>query len=382
MPDEVLFDSVADELLLPSGGLASEGGSPSPRIQVIYNSVLFTNSPSLSRNIGSFVQNTSQTIVITVGNVGEAGSVLSISANGISILSGDGTITVNPSTGHAVNLNRGESTTFTTTLTTSATGAKAIHYKILSNDPTATANSGTPFFFNVNFTITEASVVSPDINLLYGGTIIPDQSTVNLGSFPFDTTNNVNFDIFNYGTPSLIIPDQGIGIPDSGSASLVVNPVNGQAVTLSFGASSQFTIRLDSSTLGTKTLHISIISNDTGTNKNPFNVTITYTIAKAFDLVVKESSEEVSDDETVNLGSFSRRSNILKTISASNRGIFYNIRILGIIPTGDVQLQGIPLLPVVLQPREANVLQFTAKFGSSSLGTRNASINVQWEVAS
>ena len=158
------------------------------------------------------------------------------------------------------------------------------------------------------------------------------------------------------------------------------NPVESTSVSLALNEISTFKINLGALSLGNKSAIITIISNDT--NENPFIFSIEYNVVKAYDFVVKYSTQELSRGETVNLGSFNVKTDIIKTITATNKGLFYNIRVLAVLAEGDVILSNIPSLPLILHPEEANIFQFNAKFNSTSLGKKNASIDIQWEVVS
>lgn len=329
------------------------------------------------RSIGSFVQNTTTTITVYVKNVGNTGSVLTIPQNGIFIESGgSATINSNPSSSGSINIVQGSSgISFTVNVGTSVAGNKSFEVVILSSDDSIPRHNHTFFF-----TVTPPSTLVPDIAVVYNGSQIQNDSVVALGAYPKEGVANISFSIFNYATPDLIIPQEGIDLTlITGNELLTTDPAASNSVTLASNQSTTFVIGLDTAELGDKSVIITITSNDS--NENPFVFTATYTISKAFDLIVQESSEEVTESETVNLGSFNKRTIINRNISISNRGISYGIRLLSVSSDGEVSLIGVPSLPYVLQPNERNVVEFVARFGSATLGRKNASLSIQWEVS-
>ena len=328
-------------------------------------------------SIGSFVQNTVTTVTVYVKNTGDTGSVLTIPQNGIFIESGgSATISSNPSSSGSINIVQGSSgISFTVNVTTSVVGNKSFEVVILSSDTSVPRHNHTFFF-----TVTSPSTLVPDITVVYGGNQVQNDSVVTLGAYPKEGVANISFSIFNYATPDLIISQEGIDLTlITSNESLTTDPTASSSVTLGFNQSTTFAIGLDTTELGDKSLIVTITSNDS--DENPFVFTISYTVSKAFDLIVQESSEEVTEDETVSLGSFNKRTIINRNISISNRGISYGIRLLSISSDGEVSLIGIPSLPYVLQPNERNIVEFVARFGSATLGRKSASLRIQWEVS-
>lgn len=355
-PDEPLFPTIEVRLNSTSGEILTDGGF---------------------RSVGSFVQNTDTSITLYVKNVGDTGSVLTIPQNGISIeTGGSAVINSNPSSSGALNIVQGSSgISFTVKFDTTVVGNKSFEVSILSSDASTPKHNHTFFF-----TVTSPSTLVPDIAVVYNGSQVQNDSVVALGSYPKEGVTDISFSIFNYATPNLIVSQNGIDLTlITGNELLTTDPTASSSVTLGFNASTTFTIRLDTADLGNKSVIVTITSNDS--DENPFVFTITYTVAKAFDLIVQESSEEVTEDETVNLGSFNKRTIINRNISVSNRGISYGIRLLSISSDGEVSLIGVPSLPYVLQPNERNIVEFVARFGSATLGRKNASLRIQWEVS-
>jgi len=355
-PDNPLFPRIEVRLNSASGEILTDGGFHS---------------------VGSFVQNTDTSITLYVKNVGDTGSVLTIPQNGISIeTGGSAVINSNPSSSGALNIVQGSSgISFTVKFDTTVVGNKSFEVSVLSSDDSTPKHNHTFFF-----TVTSPSTLVPDIAVVYNGSQVQNDSVVSLGSYPKEGITDISFSIFNYATPNLIISQNGIDLTlITGNELLTTDPTASSSVTLGFNASTSFAIRLDTADLGNKSVIVTITSNDS--DENPFIFTITYTVAKAFDLIVQESSEEVAEDETVNLGSFNKRTIINRNISVSNRGISYGIRLLSISSDGEVSLIGVPSLPYVLQPNERNIVEFVARFGSATLGRKNASLRIQWEVS-
>lgn len=328
-------------------------------------------------SIGSFIRGVSTYVTIWVGNTGETGSVLVIPQNGIYIEEGgSASIESNPSSAGPVSIIQGlDDITFVIKVDTNVVGNKSFGLVIFSSDEDIPK-----FNHNFFFSVTEPSLQNPDIAIVYDGSQIQANSVVSLGLYPKEGVANISFQIFNYAVPPLVIPQNGITITTIGNDEmLVTDPSDSGELSLDFNESVTFVVGLDTTGLGDKSVVVLITSNDS--DENPFVFTISYTIAKAFDLFVQESSEEVESDETVNLGSFNKKTIINKNISISNKGISYGIRLLSISSDGDISLLGVPSLPFVLQPNERSIAEFVARFGSATLGRKNASLRIQWEVS-
>jgi len=328
-------------------------------------------------SIGTLVQDTQATVKIYIKNTGDTGSVLIIPQNGIYIgTGGSATIQSNPSSSGSLNVVQGsDSMYFTVTIDTSVVGNKSFEVVVLSSD-LSTPEYNHTFFF----TTTSPSDTKPDIAVVYEGSQVQNDSVITLGSYPKEGVASISFNILNYAIPELIISQEGISITSiTSNETIITDPTDSQSVSLAFNESTTFVIGLDTEDTGDKSFIVTITSNDE--DDDPFIFTVTYSIAKAFDLFVQESSEEVAEDDTINLGSFSKKTIINRNITISNRGISYGIRLLSIASDGEVSLLGIPSLPYVLQPNEKNAVEFIARFASSTLGRKNASLSIQWEVS-
>ena len=352
-----------------------------PRIFVGYNT---DTGESLvdgeSRDLGSFTKDTSITFAVYIRNTGRSGtgnSILVIPVNGISLSSGSsGSFIENLPTGSINLIENVDVLKLDLTINTSDLGNKQIGLIIKSSDPAVVT-----FDFTFFFSIIAPSVGSPSINVIVNNSQLSSSSILSLGPFPLEGINEESFQIINYAVPTLVIPQNGVSITTfGGNESFVTNPSDSSSLSLEFNQSSVFTIRFDTSSVGSKSVVVLISSNDP--SRNPFVFTISYTVSKPFNLVVKESLREIDSGETVNIGSFNKKQIINKDITLTNSGISYGVKLLNILAEGDVTLQGVPLLPFVLQPSEANTVKFVAKFGSAVLGKRNGSIKIQWEVTS
>ena len=333
-----------------------------------------------SRDLGSFTRDTSVTFAVYIRNTGRSGtgnSILVIPVNGISLSSGSsGSFIENLPTGSINLIENVDVLKLDLTINTSDLGNKQIGLIIKSSDPAVVT-----FNFTFFFSIIAPSVGSPSINVIVNNSQLSSSSILSLGPFPLEGINEESFQIINYAVPTLVIPQNGVSITTfGGNESFVTNPSDSSSLSLEFNQSSVFTIRFDTSSVGSKSVVVLISSNDP--SRNPFVFTISYTVSKPFNLVVKESLREIDSGETVNIGSFNKKQIINKDITLTNSGISYGVKLLNILAEGDVTLQGVPLLPFVLQPSEANTVKFVAKFGSAVLGKRNGSIKIQWEVTS
>lgn len=344
-------------------------------------------------SLGSFVKNTSNYIYVFVGNISSNPSdIVFIPSDGISVSTGDDpnvefklfaakksgeklVLNLNVFYNLPSNLLSGDGFFIQIPIPSSLTGNKTLRLGVSSND------SANPIFlYYFSFTITEPSEANPVIDVKYDSMSIQHQSSIDIGRFSKDSVSEISFYIYNNGTPSLIVPESGISVTSIyGNQELTEDPSDGSGFSLSFGENEIIKVSLDTTTLGQKSFVVLISSNDP--EKNPFIFTVIYEISKAFNLQVKQSSIEVFDEDIVNLGSFSQKSIINKTITLENDGISYGVRVTSILAEGNLSLINIPALPFVLEPNNGNSVQFLAKFDSNTLGTRNASLRIQWEVS-
>lgn len=260
-------------------------------------------------------------------------------------------------------------------INTSVVGNKSLTLTVISNDA-----SNPEFKYTFFFSVTAPSISYPDIAVLYSAGSIQQQSSINVGKFAQESVGLLNFQIYNYAIPTLTIPQGGISVTSiQGNETVVTDPSGSSAVNLSFNSNATLTVSLDTTSLGQKSFVVVITSNDP--DENPFVFTVVYEIAKPFSLEVQQSSNEVFDGDSINLGSFNHKSIINKTITLENGGISYGIRVTNILVSGNAILIGLPSLPFVLEPNNGNSVQFTTRFDSSVLGKRNASLRIQWEVS-
>jgi len=256
---------------------------------------------------------------------------------------------------------------------TSSTGNKSISFQSITDA------SDPKFLYTFYFTVTEPSTQNPQINVIYDGNFVSEESTVSLGRFAQESVSSVNFEIFNYAIPSLVIPQDGISITSIGSSETVTsNPSSSGEVSLSFNQNCTLTVELDTLETGDKSFVVVISSNDP--DENPFIFTVTYSVSLPFELIVSQGDTDLDDGSTLNLGSYNERTTINKVITLENNGISYGIRVTNILVGGEVSLVNLPSLPFVLQPNNSNSVQFTLRFASSSLGRKTGDLSIQWEV--
>jgi len=329
-----------------------------------------------SYSSGFVVQNSSKVVVVTISNSGVINSTLFIPMGGISA-AGNGSITNSPvqNTGRSLINPSSSSISFTVVLDTSSVGIKEVRLSVVSNDP-----SDNPFRFKIAFSVVTAPVL-PSISLTYNNSTVANNSILTLGNYPLSGLNTISLNITNSGTPDLTIPQNGISLTSiNDGVTFSSNPVANSAVSIPFNTSASFSLLLDTTSLGQKTVIITLVSNDT--SNDPYIITVSYNISKSFNLVVEENSISLTHQEVVDIGTYDKKKSIVKRISLSNDGIFHNIRVLGIVAEGHISLRNIPALPFILQANKLNVAQFQANFDSLVLGIRTGDIKIQWEVAS
>jgi hypothetical protein len=358
----------------PTGSGPYYYSDTSPSIRILVESVSVSAGATYSE--GSYVQGFTKTINVTIVNRGGQNSTLFIPKGGISV-SGSGSLTSDPvaNTGKSIINSSSSSATFSVTINTLSVGSKEARIAIVSNDP-----NENPFRFKISFNIYAAENL-PVISVFNNNVKVENNGTINAGEVPLGGISLLDFVITNLGNNNLVIAQNDIDIESSNDAVVFVdNPVSSGSLTLQLNASDSFSIKLDSSSLGSKTAIIRISSNDY--NTTPFTINVVYSVMKSFNLIVAEQNNSFDDGETVDIGSFFKRDTIIKRIFLSNDGIYHNIRVLGVTGESGVSLLNIPALPFILQPNRLNIVQFQISFDSSSLGTKNGNIRIEWEVAS
>jgi hypothetical protein len=168
------------------------------------------------------------------------------------------------------NVAPGESSTFSIQLDTRVSGRKTGEYVFSNNDP-----DEHPFSFSIRGTVSSSKV--PDITLLGNGKLILDED-----NSPH-TEDGTDFGVVQRGSPPV---SHVFTVRNDGSDMLTtLVPIavpTGFKVTegLSFflmpGASDTFTVQLGTSTAGTKTGDVILVSNDG--DESPFTFRITGTV--------------------------------------------------------------------------------------------------------
>lgn len=360
--------------------------SNSPKIKVYKDSlqgIEFVNQQSYQ--FGNVVQDTTRTIKLLLIN-DAADSVLSILENAIAV-SGDavlqtiqaanlvdGVLTPSSTISLPVNLQYRNGIFVTLQLNTAVLGSKSAILQIASNDP-----SSSSYYYTINFSNVAASTTNPDISLIVSNNLLENDAVYSLGSISQNSSKVFEFQIANFGIPSLNISVGGVQIVKLGSdETFNINPTAASSISLGFNQTSTFSVNLDSSTIGENSFVISIISN--AVDKSPFSFTVVYEVREGYKLVVRQSNLDVVDGETISLGSVKKSSELNKAISLSNSGITYIIKVTNIYASGSSYLSEVPALPFILEPNSTNRINFNIKMETSTLGTKNSSMYIQWEV--
>ncbi len=355
------------------GGLTDNEGSgpdPGPPQALIKVYIDGAYAPSdLNYQYGSVTQNVSRTFTVVITNEGDDGSSFFIPKNGIYVTSDDPVLPwTSPAASSGITLTKGASVSFTVSLNTSAVKDFVI---AISFSPSGYDSYVVPIFY----TVVAPQVTSPSIVLQYNGNSVSKNATINLGDVILNGQNEYTFTVSNIAASNLIIPVNGISVSNG---SLSLNPSSSSSIMIGFNDTSTFKIKLNTSSLGGKTTLLVIASNDT--NNNPFIINLSYSVKDSYKLSVKYNSQEIDDNEEINLGSYFKDIQIQKNIILSNEGIYYGIRIISVTVGDNINLENVPSLPFVLQPNSANSMQITSSFNSSSEGTNNSSLKIQWEV--
>jgi hypothetical protein len=336
--------------------------------------------------LGEFVANTTQQIYIFIGN-DTSDSTLVIPYGGLAITNSgslsntysailtNGVLVPSTPTSLPSSISFQKGIFALVAIDTSSVGSKSFTITTQSND----ANNST-FTHTFYFTVAAASTTSSTVAIIYNNTLIQNNGYVDVGYAAKSSTQNITIYLANYGVPTLTVAVGNITLTTiSGSETFVSNPVATTSVNLSFNQSVAIICGLDTSSIGEKSFVITINSNDAV--NNPFVFTVIYTVAESYDLVIKQSTSELSDNDTISLGSITQNSVVSKNISMSNSGILYGIKVTNIISQGSADLLQIPALPIVLEPNESNSFSFVVRVNTASLGQKTSLVQIQWEVS-
>jgi hypothetical protein len=170
--------------------------------------------------------------------------------------------------GLSSSIQAGSFDTFTVRLDTSSTGTKGGQISFTTND-----GDENPFNFSITGTVN--ATPTPEIAVSGGGADIPDgdlspasSDGTDFGTAAQGVTVDRVFTVSNIGTGTLTTA--GLLLP--GGYTLV----EGLSSSIPAGNSDTFTVRLDTSSVGTKSGPISFITNDS--DENPFNFSVTGTV--------------------------------------------------------------------------------------------------------
>src|SRR6185503_4092429 len=197
------------------------------------------------------------TRVFTVTNTGD--DVLSLGA--ISVSGG-----FNLVEGLPASLSPGESDTFTVQLDTSVAGDKAGNVSFSNSD--ADEN---PFNFAVTGTVIPPTPQFPEVTVSVNGNNVADNTNAAITFGPTtqgSAAPTLTFTVTNDGDATLNL--SGLSVPNGFSI------VEGLSGSLNPGQSDNFTVRLDTGTVGTFAGDISFNNNDP--NEDPFNFAVAGTV--------------------------------------------------------------------------------------------------------
>ena len=266
------------------------GGAGGPEITVLGNGVLIvdgdtTPSTTDGTDFGLAAQGaTPISRVFTVRNDGD--STLTLGA-------------VMVPTGFSVteslltSLTAGAADTFTVQLDASVLGTRAGNISFTSND-----SDETPFNFAITGTVIHAA---PEITVLGNGVSITDGDTTP------STTDDTDFGSIVQGGTAV---SRTFTVRNEGTATLTLGSVTvptgftlteGLSSSLAAGASDTFTVRLDSTTVGTKSGEVSFVTTDP--DENPFHFAITGTVGSSAvpEVTVTVAPLAVGEDGPTNL---------------------------------------------------------------------------------
>ena len=234
-------------------------------------------------DFGSVTQGQTAAIrTFTVTNDGDAPLTLS----GLTVPTGF-TITE----GLSASLAAGASDTFSVQMETSTTGTKTGQISFTNND-----DDENPFNFEITGTVTEIPVpevtVEGNDNNIVDGDTTPDTSdftdfgSVTEGETPVTRTFTVTNDGDAPLTLSGLVAPTGFTITE------------GLAASLAAGASDTFSVRMETTTLGTKTGQISFANNDDDENPFNFEITGTVTAIPVPEVTVEGNGTNITDGDT------------------------------------------------------------------------------------
>ena len=346
-------------------GTLTENATPS-EITVLGNGVNITDgdtSPSSTdlTNFGSVSQNgTPVQRTFTVRNDG--GSTLTTS--GVTLPSGFSLVE-----GLSSSIAPGSSDTFTVQLDTTSTGTKSGQISFNNND-----GNESPFNFSITGTVastpSEITVLGNGVNITDGDTSPSSTDLTNFGSVSQNGTPvQRTFTVRNDGGSTLTT--SGLTLPSGFSL------VEGLSSSIAPGSSDAFTVRLDTTSTGTKSGQISFNNNDG--NESPFNFSITGTVASTpSEITVLGNGVNITDGDTspsstdlTNFGSVSQNGTpVQRTFTVRNDG-GSTLTTSGLtLPSGFSLVEG---LSSSIAPGSSDA--FTVRLDTTSTGTKSGQIS-------
>jgi hypothetical protein len=361
--------------------------SNNPKIIVRNNSsvgsALFNGGAS---QLGDFVANTTRQIYVFMGN-DASDSTLVIPFNGVDVSNNanllniynsvlvNGVLQATTTASLPANITFQKGLFALIQLDTSIVGNRIFTIQISSNDPAVPTFTHT-FYFSV----VAASTTSADCNIIYNNNIVVNGGILNAGLVAKNSIQTLSFNVANFGVPQLVIEIGGISLTTiSGNETFSYNPSVSQQVNLNFNQTAVVSCNLDTVSVGDRSFVVTIASNDA--LKPIFVFTIYYSVAESYQLVVKQVSEQIYDNQIIDIGSVNQNSVLVKTISISNSGILYSIRVSNIVLQGNANLLKVPALPFIVEPNESNTFSFNVRLNTNSLGKKDSELQIQWEVS-
>jgi len=336
-----------------------------PTITVTYN-----DSPvedSVSVDLGSFVQNESTQVSFFIENNGSDDLVID------SIEISDAGIKEISFASFPTSISPTKKEELIVTLDTTAQGAfDAQRLKISSN-----AVNAATFFLYMSFKVDAPNEVNPPVIVpFYGSTQIIKNKSFAIASAPLEIARTVSILFYNQGQTALTIN----GVTVSGDATV------GAGTTLvagaSISASNYATLNLSTitSTLGNKSITVSVSSNDS--LNNPFVFTLTYSVLPHTSLTFSSDNSELIDGEDFDVGSIDKGKSYTKSYTLRNDGVYKNLMIDSLTASEDLSIVGTYSLPFALAPNGSNSLVVTVLFDTLTVGLKDGIFTINYSEGS
>src|SRR6185369_8613619 len=241
-----------------------------------------TPSGTDGTDFGTVLQGTTVDRVVTVSNTGTA----ALTSSGVTLPSGFSLVE-----GLSASIAAGVSDTFTVRLDGTALGTQSGQISFATND-----GDENPFNFSIAGTVNavpvpEIAVSGLAVNITDGDATPGSADATDFGSVLQGTTVDHVFTVSDLGTAALTT--SGLTLPAGFSL------VEGLSASIAAGGSDTFTVRLDTSTTGTKTGQISFTTNDG--DENTFNYSIAGTVT-APEIAVSGLAVTIADGDATPSG--------------------------------------------------------------------------------